>query len=485
MIDFIDVKKTYKSGVEALKGVSFTIDDGEFVFIIGKSGSGKSTLLKCITCEETPTEGKVTIDDFCISTMSRALVPVLRRQIGMIYQDFRLIESKTVAENVAFAGEIIGVPKKSLSNTVSICLSSVGLKDKANAYPQELSGGEQQRVAIARAMVNNPKLIVADEPTGNLDPDTSESIMAMLLEINRNGTRGNKTTVIICTHDSNLVDRMKQRVIEIDNGLLVRDEFKSGYKDSGSQAPAAGTAESTAAIEQNKPGTALVFGDDGEYNDNYDDSGYPANSGSDIESAGFVFGDEKPSQAAAVPEQSAVPDNCETPAMNRPSDDLLKAADEADPDITEETVPDELIMDGKGPEIIEINVPEQRPGGRFISFGDEEYSDGPDEEGSEAVFEAQPADTSDPDEEEVRLTAGQSDDESKPEDALMTKKEMRLAKKNARRNAKIELKASRARARLERKENVSGTSKADRTGKKVASDFDSGNDIDMMPEDDD
>lgn len=171
--------------------------------------------------------------------------------------------------------------------------------------------------------------------------------------------------------------------------------------------------------------------------------------------------------------------------MNRPSDDLLKAADEADPDITEETVPDELIMDGKGPEIIEINVPEQRPGGRFISFGDEEYSDGPDEEGSEAVFEAQPADTSDPDEEEVRLTAGQSDDESKPEDALMTKKEMRLAKKNARRNAKIELKASRARARLERKENVSGTSKADRTGKKVASDFDSGNDIDMMPEDDD
>ena len=224
MIDFIDVEKTYKSGVEALKGVSFTIEDGEFVFVIGKSGSGKSTLLKCITCEETPTSGKVTIDNFDISHMSRALVPVLRRRIGMIYQDFRLIETKTVAENVAFAGEIIGVPKQNLMNTVLICLSVVGLKDKADCYPQELSGGEQQRVAIARAMLNNPKIVVADEPTGNLDPETSESIMALLLSINKSGA-----TVVVCTHDSNLVDKMKQRVIEIEQGYIVRDVRDGAY----------------------------------------------------------------------------------------------------------------------------------------------------------------------------------------------------------------------------------------------------------------
>ncbi len=224
MIRFENVKKTYPSGVEALKGVDFEIENGEFVFIIGKSGSGKSTLLKCITREEKPTEGKVTIDNFDISHMSRALVPTLRRQIGMIYQDFRLIETKTVAENIAFAGEIIGVPKKSLDQSVSLVLGIVGLKSKADCLPQELSGGEQQRVAIARAMINNPTLIVADEPTGNLDPETSENIMALLLEINKTGT-----TVVICTHDSNLVDRMKQRVIEIEKGYLVRDELSSSY----------------------------------------------------------------------------------------------------------------------------------------------------------------------------------------------------------------------------------------------------------------
>ena len=225
MIRFSDVKKTYKSGVDALQGVSFLIEDGEFVFIIGKSGSGKSTLMKCITREEVPTCGKVTIDNFDISSMNRALVPVLRRQIGMIYQDFRLIDTKTVAENIAFAGEIIGTPRKSLNRSVQLMLNIVGLKDKANDYPQELSGGEQQRVAIARAMLNNPSLIVADEPTGNLDPETSESIMALLLEINRHGT-----TVIICTHDSNLVDRIKKRVIEIDGGYIIRDQKKSAYK---------------------------------------------------------------------------------------------------------------------------------------------------------------------------------------------------------------------------------------------------------------
>ena len=273
MIDFINVEKTYKSGVDALRGVSFTIEDGEFVFIIGKSGSGKSTLLKCITCEEKPTSGKVTIDNFDISHMSRALIPILRRKIGMIYQDFRLIESKTVAENVAFAGEIIGVPKKSLDNTVMFCLSSVGLREKANAYPQELSGGEQQRVAIARALVNNPTLIVADEPTGNLDPETSEAIMAMLLDINRNGTSGNKTTVIICTHDKTMVDRMKKRVIEIESGLIVRDEKESGYSES--------LSDDMKKIADSKSRTSLysgasdlvTYGDDEDsaYADNYDD----------------------------------------------------------------------------------------------------------------------------------------------------------------------------------------------------------------------
>jgi cell division ATP-binding protein FtsE len=224
VIRFENIHKTYKSGSDALRGVNFKIDDGEFVFIIGKSGSGKSTLIKLITREEKPSRGYVLVDRFPISKMQSALVPVLRRQIGMIFQDFRLIESKTVFENVAFAGEIVGMPKRKLEQMVEIVLGVVDLRHKAHAMPLELSGGEQQRVAIARAMVNDPKLIVADEPTGNLDPQTSESIMALLEEINRNGT-----TVVICTHDSNLVDRMKKRVIEIEDGLIVRDELDSGY----------------------------------------------------------------------------------------------------------------------------------------------------------------------------------------------------------------------------------------------------------------
>jgi len=239
VIRFENVHKTYKSGSDALRGVSFKIDDGEFVFIIGKSGSGKSTLIKLITREEKPSRGYVLVDRFPISKMQSSLVPVLRRQIGMIFQDFRLIESKSVFENVAFAGEIVGMPPKKLSQMVEIVLGVVDLRHKAHAMPHELSGGEQQRVAIARAMVNDPKLIVADEPTGNLDPQTSESIMALLEEINRNGT-----TVIICTHDSNLVDRMKKRVIEIDEGLIIRDELDSGYcanKGTGKVAADGGT----------------------------------------------------------------------------------------------------------------------------------------------------------------------------------------------------------------------------------------------------
>lgn len=339
MIDFINVEKTYKSGVDALKGVSFTIEDGEFVFIIGKSGSGKSTLLKCITCEEKPTKGKVTIDNFDISHMPRALVPVLRRKIGMIYQDFRLIDSKTVAENVAFAGEIIGVPKKSLDNTVQFCLSLVGLRHKANSYPQELSGGEQQRVAIARALVNNPSLIVADEPTGNLDPETSEAIMAMLLEINKTGASGNKTTVIICTHDQTMVDRIKKRVIEIEGGLIVRDESESGYHESADSETKnlASTTSRTSLYSGAQETDNVSFGDDQAYSDNYDDPEFK-------------------------------PDQTKVSAPIMFNDDLTKheklfTATPAAPQIPPETMPDELK--------VEEAVPEKEEEIPALSFGQE------------------------------------------------------------------------------------------------------------------
>lgn len=435
MIDFKDVKKTYRSGVEALKGVSFTIDDGDFVFVIGKSGSGKSTLLKCITCEETPTEGSVTIDNFDISHMSRALVPVLRRQIGMIYQDFRLIETKTVAENVAFAGEIVGVPAKSLANTVSICLSAVGLKDKENAYPQELSGGEQQRVAIARAMVNNPKLIVADEPTGNLDPDTSESIMAMLLEINKNGTTsGNKTTVIICTHDSNLVDRMKQRVIEIDGGLIVRDEKASGYtEEKQAERPSVITTEDYGNI----PGGELSFGEDFAYSDSYDDQGYEQKPG------GFVFGDM--AETACVPEEEPVT------AAREMSEPAVQSV------VPEETVFEEVSEPAPEPEVIEITVPEE-----VIAS-------------EEPVKPAVPAEETVPEEvpeevpEAIEFPAG--------EQPAVSDKEARRAEKQAQKEARKAEKLAEKEAR--RKARLDGKFKT-RSANPGPID-----DIDMVPEDDD
>lgn len=225
MIEFSDVSKKYtKKSPWALRHVNFKVEDGEFVFIIGQSGSGKSTLIKLLTCEERPTEGQVLIDGYNINTMKRRVVPFLRRNIGMVFQDFRLIPSKTVYENVAFALEIVGVPKKLIRRQVSMVLSTVGLRSREKARPDELSGGEQQRVGIARAMVNNPALLVADEPTGNLDPENSESIMALLEEINRNGT-----TVVVCTHDRSLVDRMQKRVIRITEGSLTHDAANSGY----------------------------------------------------------------------------------------------------------------------------------------------------------------------------------------------------------------------------------------------------------------
>lgn len=224
MIEFRRVSKTYPSGSTALRDVTFKIDDGEFVFIIGRSGAGKSTLVKLLTCEEKPSAGRVLIDQFDVARIRRSLVPYLRRNIGMVFQDFRLIYTKTVYENVAFAMEIIGANQKMIRRRVPIVLSIVGLRDRANARPGELSGGEQQRVAIARAMVNNPMLILADEPTGNLDPTNSEAVMALLEEINRSGT-----TVVICSHDHALVDRMKKRVIEIDDGSMIRDDCSGLY----------------------------------------------------------------------------------------------------------------------------------------------------------------------------------------------------------------------------------------------------------------
>lgn len=232
MIEFRNVSMTYKTGIQALNNVSFKVENGEFVFIIGLSGSGKSTLVKLLTCEENPSAGMVLIDEYEISYLRRSLIPYLRRNIGMVFQDFRLIYSKTVYENVAFAMEIVGASPKLIKRRVPIVLSIVGLRDKASTKTNHLSGGEQQRVAIARAMVNNPMLILADEPTGNLDPVNSESIMALLEEINCSGT-----TVIVCTHESGIVNKMRRRVIEISDGTLVRDEMLGEYNLANSKTP--------------------------------------------------------------------------------------------------------------------------------------------------------------------------------------------------------------------------------------------------------
>ncbi len=224
-IDFRDVTKVYSTGTKALSNVSFSIEEGEFVFFIGESGAGKSTIFKLLTCEERPTSGEVLLDNFDIGQIKNRQIPFLRRKIGMVFQDFRLIETLTVGENVAFAMEIIGEPKKKIRQRVPLVLSVVGLRHKINDYPSELSGGEQQRVCIARALVNRPHLIIADEPTGDLDPINGESIMALLDRINRN----NGTTIITCSHDSGLINKMNKRVVEVHDGLLVRDDACGQY----------------------------------------------------------------------------------------------------------------------------------------------------------------------------------------------------------------------------------------------------------------
>ncbi len=218
MIEFKNVKKVYENGTEALNGIDLKINDGEFVFIVGASGAGKSTLTKLLTREEKISDGQLTVNEFDLVKMPERKVPYYRRQIGVVFQDFRLMDDMTVFENVAFAMEIIGESKKTIKRRVPSILSIVGLQEKANSFPSQLSGGEQQRVALARALANNPATIVADEPTGNIDPKLSLEIMNLLIKINKK----NKT-VIVVTHEKQLVDYFQQRVVTIDNGVVVSD----------------------------------------------------------------------------------------------------------------------------------------------------------------------------------------------------------------------------------------------------------------------
>lgn len=224
MIKFSGVSKKYKNNIIAVSNISFTIDNGEFVFLVGSSGAGKSTILKLLLREEIPTTGNIYIDKKDITLLKRKEVPYLRRTIGVVFQDFRLLPNKTVYENIAFAMKIVEAEPREIRKRVPMVLSLVGLSDRADSYPQQLSGGEQQRASLARAIVNEPSILVADEPTGNLDPDTTWDIIKLISEINKRGT-----TVVMATHAKDIVDIMKKRVIEIDKGNIVRDEARGVY----------------------------------------------------------------------------------------------------------------------------------------------------------------------------------------------------------------------------------------------------------------
>jgi cell division transport system ATP-binding protein len=226
MLEFVDVTKIYKDKFTAVKNINLKIEKGSFSFIVGKSGAGKTTLIKLMIKEIDPTEGKLFFDGNDITQLSNRKIPIHRRKIGVIFQDFRLLHKKTVYENIAFAMEMVGQPAKNIRREVPTVLSMVGLSDKANNFPSELAGGEQQRIAIARAVVNKPDLIIADEPTGNLDPETSYEIMKIFTEINRRGT-----TLLMVTHDRAIVDMMKKRVIELKNGKIIRDTEEGDYYD--------------------------------------------------------------------------------------------------------------------------------------------------------------------------------------------------------------------------------------------------------------
>ncbi len=228
MIEMHDVWKTYSDGTHALKGITITVNRNEFVYVVGPSGAGKSTFMKLIYREERPTKGQVFVNGFNLEKLKQRKIPYVRRNIGVIFQDFRLLPKLTVYENIAFAMEAIETPKKIIKKRVAEVLELVRLKEKTSSYPAQLSGGEQQRVAIARAIVNNPAVIIADEPTGNLDPDTSWGIMRLLEEINFRGT-----TIVMATHNKEIVNTLRKRVIAIERGTIVRDEIRGeyGYED--------------------------------------------------------------------------------------------------------------------------------------------------------------------------------------------------------------------------------------------------------------
>ena len=226
MIEFRNVSVKYPNGVHALRGVDLKVEQGEFLFVVGSTGTGKSTLLKLIYREEVPTEGSVTVEGQNVNRLRGGRIPRLRRGIGVVFQDFRLLPDKTAWENVAFALYVIGASKKLLRARVAEVLDLVGLLGRSDAYPHQLSGGEQQRIAIARALANKPKVILADEPTGNLDPDTSWEIIQLLDQVNGGGT-----TMIVASHDQHIVDRLRRRVIRLDNGALVSDEAEGAYHE--------------------------------------------------------------------------------------------------------------------------------------------------------------------------------------------------------------------------------------------------------------
>ncbi len=225
MIVFENVSKTYETGTPALNNINLRIEKGEFVFIVGNSGSGKSTLIKLLLKELEPSAGRIFVNNKQLNRMKRRHIPKYRRGLGVVFQDFRLLKDRNVYENIAFAQRVVGTPARIIRRQVPSMLSLVGLAEKYKSYPKQLSGGEQQRVALARALVNNPTILLADEPTGNLDPKNSWEIMRLLEEINKR-----RTTVLVVTHNQEIVDAMKKRVITMHKGLITSDEKKSGYR---------------------------------------------------------------------------------------------------------------------------------------------------------------------------------------------------------------------------------------------------------------
>ena len=224
MIRLSDVVKEYESGTTALKGISLRIEDGEFVFLVGPSGSGKSTIIKLLTGEIVPTSGQIAVNGFSLTNIAERQIPLLHRSVGVIFQDFRLIEKKTVYENLGFAMRAVGSSPREIKKRIPYVLELVGLEEKTDRYPNELSGGEQQRVAIARALINNPSTIIADEPTGNLDPARSLEIMRLLERINQLGT-----TMVVVTHEKDLVNQFKKRVVTLEQGAITSDGDGVGY----------------------------------------------------------------------------------------------------------------------------------------------------------------------------------------------------------------------------------------------------------------